>query len=244
MSFDRNAQIRQGMRDSLTSVIGAAPFGLLFGALAVDNGMSVSEAVLMSATMYAGASQMVGLDLFGTHAAPWLIVFSIFAVNFRHILYSATIGPKIAGFSVAQKTIAFFFLVDPQFAEAERRSEQGKSISFAWYMGMALPFYFSWICETALGALFGNLISDPHALGMDFLLPIYFLALVMGFRRRRNWFPVVIASGLASIAAYYIIGSPWHVSVGALFGIAFAAILAGQGQLPPQEATEQGVENV
>jgi len=66
----------------------------------------------------------------------------------------------------------------------------------------------------------------------------------MGFRRRRNWFPVVIASGLASIAAYYIIGSPWHVSVGALFGIAFAAILAGQGQLPPQEATEQGVENV
>ena len=244
MSSDRNAQIRQGMRDSLTSVIGAAPFGLLFGALAVDNGMSVSEAVLMSATMYAGASQMVGLDLFGTHAAPWLIVLSIFAVNFRHILYSATIGPKIAGFSVVQKTIAFFFLVDPQFAEAERRSEQGKTISFAWYMGMALPFYFSWICETALGALFGNLISDPHALGMDFLLPIYFLALVMGFRRRRNWFPVVIASGLASIAAYYIIGSPWHVSVGALFGIAFAAILAGQGQLPPQEATEQGVENV
>tara|TARA_R110000751_G_scaffold249930_1_gene349552 strand:+ start:12736 stop:13470 length:735 start_codon:yes stop_codon:yes gene_type:complete len=244
MSSDRNAHIRQGMRDSLTVVIGAAPFGLLFGALAVDNGMSVSEAVLMSVTIYAGASQMVGLDLFGTHTAPWLIVLSIFAVNFRHILYSATIGPKIAGFTFVQKTLAFFFLVDPQFAEAERRSEQGKTISFAWYMGMALPFYFSWICETAIGALFGNLIEDPHALGMDFLLPIYFLALVMGFRRRRNWFPVVIASGVASITAYYTIGSPWHVSVGALFGIAVATIIAGDGQQPMTETEVEGGENV
>ncbi|KAB2751556.1 AzlC family ABC transporter permease, partial [Brucella anthropi] len=42
----------------------------------------LAEAVFMSSIIYAGASQMVGLDLFGQNIAPWMIVMSIFAVNF------------------------------------------------------------------------------------------------------------------------------------------------------------------
>ena len=224
----RIADIRQGMRDSVPVLIGAGPFGVLFGALAVENGMTVFEATLMSATIFAGASQMVGLELFGTKVAPWLIVLSIFAVNFRHILYSASLGSKIGHFSAVQKAVSFFFLTDPQFAEAEQRHERGETISFAWFMGLAVPIYVLWIVETIVGALFGRLIPDPHAFGIDFLLPIYFLALVMGFRRRRNWAPVVLASGVASVVAYHTIGSPWHISLGALAGIALAALIPGR----------------
>ncbi|TIM62676.1 MAG: branched-chain amino acid ABC transporter permease, partial [Mesorhizobium sp.] len=67
----------QGVRLSMPVVVAAAPFGLLFGALAVDNGFSVLEALLMSAMVFGGASQMVGIELFGQHVAPWLIVLSI-----------------------------------------------------------------------------------------------------------------------------------------------------------------------
>ena len=45
-----------------------------FGALAVENGFTVAEATLMSATVYGGASQMVGIELFGQKIAPWLVV--------------------------------------------------------------------------------------------------------------------------------------------------------------------------
>ena len=76
----------RGARLGLPVVVAAGPFGLLFGALAVENGFSVFEAVLMSATIYGGASQMVGIELFGQKVAPWLIVLSIFAVYFRHVL--------------------------------------------------------------------------------------------------------------------------------------------------------------
>ncbi|MCY6379926.1 AzlC family ABC transporter permease [Hoeflea prorocentri] len=230
MMFDRD--FRQGMRDSLPIVVGAAPFGLLFGALAVENGLDVYQAVLMSAVLNAGASQMVGIDLFGNNVAPWIIVLSIFAVNFRHVLYSASIGPKMTGFSPLQKAIAFFFLVDPQFAEAEKRYERGQRVSFNWYMGAVLSLYSTWILETAIGAYFGRLIKDPHAYGVDFMLPIYFLVLVMSFRRRRNWMPVVLASGVASVVAYHLVGSPWHVSIGAIAGVVLAAIMAGGGTKP------------
>jgi predicted branched-subunit amino acid permease len=230
VSFKRD--FLAGMRQCVPVVVAAAPFGLLFGALAVDNGLSVGEAVLMSATIYAGASQMVGIDLFNGSAAPWLIVLSIFAVNFRHVLYSAAVGRRISHFSLWQKAVAFFLLIDPVYAETERRSEAGKSMTFAWYLGIGLPVYLSWVAEGYLGAVFGGLIENPEEFGIDFLLPLYFMALVLGFRSRKNWLPVVLASALGSIAGFHFIGSPWHVSIGAIIGIAVAAIIADTR--PPQ----------
>ncbi|MBA3446100.1 MAG: AzlC family ABC transporter permease [Pseudaminobacter sp.] len=227
-----SSEFWRGARLSIPVVVASAPFGLLFGALAVENGFSIFEAVLMSATIYGGASQMVGIELFGQNVAPALIVFSIFAVNFRHTLYSAAVGRRIRRWPLARKAFGFFFLVDPQYAEAETKGERGEEISFAWYMGMAAPIYVFWVSEAWLGAMFGNMIPNPQALGLDFLLPIYFLGLVMGFRKRPLWLPIVIASAGASVIAYQTIGSPWHVSVGALAGVLLAAVM------PPAKADE------
>lgn len=217
--------IIEGIKAALPAMLAAAPFGLLFGALAIDNGFTVFEAVLMSATVFAGASQMVGIDLFGDRIAPWLIVLSIFAVNFRHVLYSAVIGRQTASWSPVQRMIGFFFLIDPQYAESEKRIESGRPFTFAWYISGAFTFYLTWIVEGWLGAVFGRLVANPAAYGVDFLLPIYFLILVMGFRRRPNWLPVVAVSGVASVAAYAVVGSPWHVSIGALAGVLAAAAI-------------------
>jgi predicted branched-subunit amino acid permease len=214
-----------GVRLSIPVVVAAAPFALLFGAIAVDNGLSVLEATLMSALIFGGASQMVGIELFCQHVAPWLIVLSIFAVNFRHVLYSAGIGRRIAHWPVIQQALGYFVLTDPQFAVAESKAEAGETVGFAWYMGLGLPVYVLWVIESALGAVFGKLIPDTHALGIDFLLPIYFLGLVLGFRKRPLWLPVVIASAAASIVAYKTVGSPWHVSIGAVAGVLLAVIL-------------------
>jgi 4-azaleucine resistance transporter AzlC len=222
----------RGVRAGVPVIVAVLPFGLLFGALAVGNGLSVLHASLMSLTIFGGASQMVGIELFGGKIAPALIVFSIFAVNFRHVLYSAAIGRHIRHWNIWQKAAGFFLLTDPQYAEAERDIERTGKLSFVWYMGLGLPIYLAWVIESTLGAIFGRLVSNPEALGVDFLLPIYFLGLVMGFRKRPNWLPVVAVSAVASILAYRFVGSPWHVSLGALAGIILAAVL------PPSALTE------
>lgn len=225
MPLSTRSEFLRGARAALPVMIAAGPFGLLFGVIAVENGLSVGEAVLMSATIYAGASQMVGIDLFNQEIAPWLVVFSIFAVNFRHVLYSAAVGRLFRGWPLWRQALAFFFLIDPQYAEAEREREAGRPLRFAWYLGMALPIYAAWIVEGFLGASFGRLLPDTHALGIDFLLPLYFMGLVMGFRGRPLWLPVVAVSAAASMLAFRFVGSPWHVSIGALAGIVLAAAL-------------------
>src|SRR3546814_623294 len=106
-------ELREGLRAGIIIALSSAPFGVLFGAVAVDNGLSFLEAVLMSATVYAGASQLVGIELFGQRVEPWLVVLSVFAVNFRHILYSAALAKYIRHYSPLRKTVAFFLLVDP-----------------------------------------------------------------------------------------------------------------------------------
>ncbi|PWJ83945.1 putative branched-subunit amino acid permease [Pseudaminobacter salicylatoxidans] len=214
----------RGARLSIPVIVASGPFAMLFGAIAVDNGFSVFEATLMSAAVFGGASQMVGIELFGHHVAPWLIVLSIFAVNFRHVLYSAAVGRHLAHWPLAQQAAAYFLLTDPQYAFAESAGQKGK-VSFVWYMGAALAVYVPWVLLTAAGALFGKLIPDTKALGVDFLLPIYFLGLVMDFRKRPLWLPIVAVSAVASILAYKLVGSPWHVSLGALAGVALAVIL-------------------
>jgi 4-azaleucine resistance transporter AzlC len=229
IAMSRSSEFWDGARLSMPVVVSASPFAMLFGALAVANGLSVFETTLMSATVFGGASQMVGIELFGQTIAPWLIVLSILAVNFRHVLYSAAIGSRFAHWPVWQQAIGYFVLTDPQFALAEARAESGGKVGFVWYMGIGAPVWVFWVLGSWIGAMFGRLIPDPHALGLDFLLPIYFLGIVMGFRKRPLWLPVVLVSGVASILAYKFVGSPWHVSLGALAGVMLAAIV---GPLP------------
>lgn len=215
----------EGALKALPVIVSAGPFAILFGAVAVANGQSVAEAALMSATVYAGASQLVGIELFGQQVPLWIVVLSILAVNFRHILYSAALTPLIDHFTLPQKLLSFFLLTDPQFAETLARGESGHTVSFRWYLGFGAVIYFPWVVMSAIGGLLGKIIGDPADWGIDVLLPIYFMGLVLGFRRRSNFLPIVVVSGAVSVIAQHLVGAPWHISIGAIAGVALAAIL-------------------
>lgn len=229
----------EGLKNGIVIAASSAPFAVLFGAVAADNGLSVFEAGLMSATLYAGASQLVGIELFGKHVAAWLVVVSVFAVNFRHILYSAAFGRLIGHFTPLQRYLSFFVLTDPQFAESVKRVETGRPITFPWYAGFGTAMYFPWLIFSIVGVFFGKMIGDPKVIAIDVLLPIYFLGLVLGFRRKPGFYAVVVASGLASVLGYQLVGSPWHVSIGAVVGVAVAAMLPlPKGPVPVTAASD------
>ncbi len=234
-----NSDFTEGLRGSAPILVSTMPFAALFGAIAVSNGQTVAEATLMSAVIFAGASQLVGIELFGHSVPVWVIVLSIFAVNFRHILYSAAITPFIAHFSPAQKAVSFFLLTDPQFAQTLTRGETGRRVSFAWYLGFALTIYVGWVGVTAVGAGFGKLIGNPAAWGFDVLLPIYFMGLVLGFRKRDAFLAVVVVSAAVSVLAQHYVGSPWHVSIGALAGVLLAALLPPKTQVAAGRQLEE-----
>ena len=213
----------QGFRDIVPVMVATVPFGLVFGALAAKQGFSLFEATLMSGSVYGGASQFVVLQMWADPLPFWTILMSALAVNLRLVLYSASIGRKIAHWRRRSATWVSLILTDPIFALAE--SQGGARLSAAYYFGLGVPLYLNWIAATLAGAILGNIIRRPEAIGLDFVVTAYFLVIVLGYRKRANALPVIGASAGAALGAYLALGPPWHFAAGAIAGMTTAALL-------------------
>ena len=118
-------------------------------------------------------------------------------------------------------------MTDFHWANGETRihTKGAERFTPTWYAGFTVPLYVMWVAGTAVGAVTGQMITNPEAFGFDFLLPIYFLTILIGFRRRPNFLFVVCVSGTVSYLALVILGEPWHISLGAITGVLAAALL-------------------
>ena len=220
----RVRHFRRGATDIVPIMISAGPFGLVYGALAAEKGIPFDQIMLMSALMYAGASQLVAVELWAFPPPFWTILVAVLAVNFRHVLYSAALGRKMKDWPITRRFFGFGFMVDPVYALADAQSRT--HVSAAYYAGMTVVLYPAWIVSSAVGALFGNLIENPQAWGIDFVLTAYFTVLVLGFKARPNAFLIIVASTCVALIAYLTVGPPWHVASGGFAGILAAAALA------------------
>ncbi|MBC8129898.1 MAG: AzlC family ABC transporter permease [Rhizobiaceae bacterium] len=226
-----SSEAKDALRRIFPVLLAVFPFGMLYGAVAVEAGLTTAQAMGFSAAVYAGASQFVALEMMGIGSPVAVVAVSVFALNFRHVLYSASVGRQLGRFSPIEKAAAFFFLVDPVFGEAEARAAQGP-LTRTYYFVYCIVLYVSWLVSTFIGAVFGGLIEDPAIFGLDFILPVYFLTLLMGFRARARFYPVAAASFVTSTALYLTVGAPWHVTFGALGGILYAVIATPGGTTP------------
>jgi hypothetical protein len=67
-----------GMRDTLPLIIAAAPFGLVYGALAISQGLSEWLTMSMSLFVFAGASQFIAVTLLASSTALPVILLTVF----------------------------------------------------------------------------------------------------------------------------------------------------------------------
>jgi predicted branched-subunit amino acid permease len=95
-------------------------------------------------------------------------------------MYSASITPHLGRLPLWKRGVVAYFLVDQTYAQAildyEKTPNQTSSEKFAYFMGVMSPICPPWYAFTLVGALVGETI--PENLGLDFALPIAFLAMV------------------------------------------------------------------
>lgn len=227
------AEFRAGQMMILPAIAAAVPFALLIGALATAKGLSPLEATLMSGLVFAGASQFVALESWAT-PAPWLALgLTALVINMRHGLMSLSLVRHLDGFPRWARPLALLLMVDEAWAFAEARAAQQR-LTPAYYAGLTVIFYLSWIAATLVGTAIGGLLADPKALGLDFTFIAIFIALIFGFRARSGI--ALVVGGSAGVAALtdLLWPGPWSIMAGALTGIALAMIAT------PAAATGEG----
>jgi len=79
-SAARRAEFLAGARDTFPLLVGAFPFGIIFGALGVTSGLTPWAAAAMSAFVFAGSAQFITTQLVH-EAAPGLVIVLTIAQN-------------------------------------------------------------------------------------------------------------------------------------------------------------------
>ena len=163
-----------GSKEILPLLIGTTPFGIIFGALCVQNEFSFFSAQSMSIFVFAGSSQLVALNLFSNNSFLLTILVATFFINIRHLLYGLSIGRKLKNCSTKQKFFLSFFLTDECFSIISRYDE----IKIKFYFGAALSMYLNWQLWTFVGIFFGKYFQNLINFNISFLMVPAFLVIL------------------------------------------------------------------
>jgi 4-azaleucine resistance transporter AzlC len=214
-----------GCRDTLPLEVGAIPFGLLFGALAVESGLSAAGAMAMSALVFAGSAQFIALGLLAAGTVWPLIVLTTLVVNVRHLLYAASLAPYVRQLPRRWQIPLAFGLTDETFVlVANRYRQAGGGRSWRWYyLGSAGFMYVNWQLWTWVGLMAGRLMPKTSAWGLDFVMPVTFIGLVIPYLKSKPMgVTIIVAGGVALLA------DPLPNKLGLLLA-ALAGVMAGVG---------------
>ena len=181
----RRGEFAAGAFTILPLLVAILVYGLLFGTLAAQKGLSPLEVALMSATVFAGASQFVALEIWSAPPAIALLAATALMVNLRHVLMGAALAPHVKVWPRGLIYGCLYFMADENWAFALQRGTKAP-LTPAYYLGLSLPLYFGWITCTSLGAVFGGFLQDPARYGLDFAFTAVFLTLLAGLRKGRR----------------------------------------------------------
>lgn len=192
-------------------------FGAAFGLAAIQEGLSPLQAILMSTTVFAGASQFAAVDIWGAEVSVLPLIAVVFAINSRHLLMGASLYPMLKTVPPGQRYAMLLVLTDANWAVSAQEYQAGRH-NLEVIVGGGLVLWLAWIAGTALGVYFGGLLQNPKALGLDMVLGCFLLAMALGGKKTPRVLVAWLVAGAASLAAWKWLPPNMHVVAGAIAG--------------------------
>jgi 4-azaleucine resistance transporter AzlC len=215
-----------GVRTMAPVLPGIVPFTLIFGVVAVSVGITPLQAVAMSVVLFAGTSQLAAIELVGQHAPAAVVVLTVVVINLRVVMYSASMAPYFSDLGVRWRGVLSYLLTDHVYALAITEAEiTDGSASLRWYfLGLGTAIWVAFQAGTVAGVVLGATVPDQW--GLEFIIPLTFLAiLVPEMKERTNAVVAVVAGAVAVVGA----GLPVNLGlfVAAVVGVLLGAVLNG-----------------
>jgi 4-azaleucine resistance transporter AzlC len=213
-----------GVKAEIPLLVGVFPFGMIYGALAMNAGLSASASQMMSSIVFAGSAQFVTTQLVSETAPSFVIILTIAVVNLRHMLYSASLAPYLKHLSTKWKALLSYLLTDEAYAPSIIQYEkEGIKPHSHWFLfGAGLALWTNWQISTVLGIFLGTRIPDN--LQLDFALPLTFIAMVVPVLKKMPMIAAAFSAGITALLAYNL---PFKLGLilAALVGIIVGTLL-------------------
>ena len=211
-------QITRGALIILPLSIAVIPWGILAGSLAVDAGLFNLQAQAVSAIIFAGSIQLVGMAMVKAGAGLSTLLLTTLILTSRHLLYSATLRSRISHLPLAQRLLLGFLLTDELFAVS---THQTRSQFHFWYaFGAGLSFYLVWQLASFTGIVLGQTIPNLNSYGLEFAVAATFIAIVIPGIKKLS----ILVSVLAALF-FSVLFSLMHIEAGILYASLIAMTL-------------------
>lgn len=220
------AGFRRGARVGFA--LGAAIFvyGLAFGLVAAQAGLSWGWALAMSVTVFSGSAQLAALSLIQAGEATLITLgATVLVMNARYLLFGATIQPWLSQAGPTRGYLSLLMIGDANWIATMRAAEQGEQ-DRAFLIGTGVPLMGAWLGGTLIGVLFGAVLPDPRALGADLMLPAFAAAMMAVMVKSPAGLVPVAVGALGALAITPLAGPGWGIVAAGVAGALVAALTA------------------
>ena len=220
-----------GVKKSIPILIGYTPVALTFGILCKTSGLSLLHAFLLSFVLYSGAAQFMLVDFLVSGVPVLGVAISIFLLNSRLFLMSASIGATVNQVNHATFPVVGWLLTDESFSIL---SFNKQNISTKFTLGVQIPPYFVWGIFTIIGYFLGDFLpkSIQVSLGMG-LLGLFIALLVPNVKKHKITVKVILATAIIYILIYYMNVFPlgWDIVVSIILSSVIGILILGNYSL-------------
>lgn len=193
---------KKGITDGFPICLGYLSVSFAFGIMAVSNGFSVLQALLISMANVTSAGQLAAVPIMLGGGLITELVATQFVINLRYALMSVSLSQRL-GKSVRplDRFIISFVNTDEVFAVAS--SNKG-SVGRRYLYGLILTPYLGWSFGTLLGAVAGNILPPIIISSLGIAIYAMFVAIVVPVAKdsKPTALCVLFAIGLSCLFHY------------------------------------------
>jgi 4-azaleucine resistance transporter AzlC len=190
------ASYRDGARKIAPIAVAALAFAVSFGVLARASGIASVEAIVMSATTFAGSAQFAAASILGVGGGIASAIVAATLLNGRYAPISVSVAPIFVG-GPLRRLLESQLIVDESWAMSRR--EDGR-YDRRLLVGGGLLLYVCWVGGTIIGVIAGDALGDPASLGLDAAFPALFLAILVTQVHSRRALAAALLGGTIALA--------------------------------------------
>ena len=190
------ASYRDGARKIAPIAVAALGFAVSFGVLARASGIASVEAIVMSATTFAGSAQFAAASILGVGGGIASAIVAATLLNGRYAPISVSVAPIFVG-GPLRRLLESQLIVDESWAMSRR--EDGR-YDRRLLVGGGLLLYVCWVGGTIIGVIAGDALGDPASLGLDAAFPALFLAILVTQVHSRRALAAAVLGGTIALA--------------------------------------------
>ncbi len=229
----KGQQYLAGFKEGLAVLFGFIPVGIAYAIVARQAGLTPIETVLMSATGFAGASQMMVAGMYAQGASVAAAIVATFILNLRHLIMSTCVFDRMKNAPLKLKLVAAFGITDESFAMFTTQGEKHSNVYF--FLGLITATYSSWVVGTVIGVVASAFLPDMLSASMGIALYAMFLALLTpGVKQNLRLVILVALTAVLNALLSKIIAPSWSLIIStiacAMLGTFFVDLDGKEGE--------------